>query len=248
MDYRIAIPTFKRSDTIAKKTIAYLQRTDVDLDLVDVFISDQNEYEEYKKKIDVNIIKGKIGCGGNRNFITRYYKENQKILFMDDDIKTLSRFVNKKKLAEINDLNSMIKENFKISLSRNNNLWGVYPVHNPFFMKTNISFGLKYIIGCFYGVVNNHKQHAFVDLEDKEDFERTLKYFLNDNGVTRFNYIAPSTVYYKEAGGMQETRTKERVKTSALILAKKYPKLCKVFISKKGYYELKFNNLKKKIK
>ena len=46
---------------------------------------------------------------------------------------------------------------------------------------------------------------------------------------------------------MQETRTKERVKSSALILAKKYPSLCKVFISKKGYYEIRFKNIKKKI-
>tara|TARA_R100000995_G_C3482968_1_gene125214 strand:- start:396 stop:1148 length:753 start_codon:yes stop_codon:yes gene_type:complete len=245
MDYRIAIPSYKRSKTINDKTIAYLKRTDINLDLVDVFISDENEYELYKNNIDVNIIKGAIGCGGNRNFITRYYKENQKILFMDDDIKTVSKYINKKKLLEIKDLDLMIKENFQISLSKNNNLWGIYPVHNAFFMKTKISFGLKYVIGCFYGVVNNHKKHAFVELEDKEDFERTIKYFLNDNGVTRFNYIAPSTVYYKEAGGMQETRTKERVKSSALILAKKYPKLCKVFISKKGYYEIRFKNIKK---
>ena len=218
MDYRIAIPSYKRSKTINEKTIAYLKRTDINLDLVDVFISDENEYDLYKNNVDVNIIKGKIGCGGN-----------------------------KKTLLEIKDLNLMIKENFEISLSKNNNLWGIYPVHNAFFMKTNISFGLKYVIGCFYGVVNNHKKHAFVELEDKEDFERTIKYFLNDKGVTRFNYIAPNTVYYKEAGGMQETRTKERVKSSALILAKKYPSLCKVFISKKGYYEIRFKNIKKKI-
>jgi len=245
MDYRIAIPSYKRSKTLKNKTLAYLKRTDVNLDIIDVFISDESEYDIYKNEIDVNIIKGKIGCGGNRNFITKYYKENQKILFMDDDIKQVSRYFDKKTLVEIKDFDLMVKENFEISLSKNNNLWGIYPVHNAFFMKQTIDFGLKYIIGCFYGVVNNHKNHAFVELEDKEDFERTLKYFIHDKGVTRFNYIAPSTMYYKEAGGMQETRTKERVKNSAYTLAQKYPSLCNVFISKKGYYEIKFKKLKR---
>ena len=247
MTYRIAIPSYKRSEAIRKKSLAYLSRTNINFDLIDVFVSDENEYDLYKD-LNVNVVKGALGCGANRNFITNYYPENQKILCMDDDIKTVSMYANKKTLIEIQDLDSVIKNCFDISMSNNNNLWGIYPVHNAFFMKENVTFDIRYIIGCFYGVVNNHKEHAFVDLEDKEDFERTIKYYLHDNGVTRFNYISPETAYYTEAGGMQETRTKERVKWSALELEKKYPYVCKTFISKKGYYELKLKDLRLKKK
>ena len=92
MDYRIAIPSYKRSKTINEKTIAYLKRTDINLDLVDIFISDENEYQLYKNNVDVNIIKGKIGCGGNRNFITKYYKENQKIMVHVETVSSYERF------------------------------------------------------------------------------------------------------------------------------------------------------------
>ena len=37
MDYRIAIPTIKRSETIRKKTLNYLLKTDIDLSKIDIF-------------------------------------------------------------------------------------------------------------------------------------------------------------------------------------------------------------------
>ena len=98
MDYRIAIPTYKRAKTIQEKTLAYLERAKVNKDIIDVFVSDKEEYELYKG-LDVNVLVGSIGCGGNRNYITNYYKENQKIVFMDDDLKTVSKYINKKKLS-----------------------------------------------------------------------------------------------------------------------------------------------------
>ena len=39
MDYRIAIPTIKRSETIRKKTINYLLKTDIDLSKIDIYLS-----------------------------------------------------------------------------------------------------------------------------------------------------------------------------------------------------------------
>ena len=41
---------------------------------------------------------------------------------------------------------------------------------------------------------------------------------------------------------MQETRTKQRVKESAEFLAIKYPYLCKLFVSKKGYHEVRLKD------
>ena len=37
MNFRIAIPTIARSKTIKKKTIGYLQRTNIDLSKIDLF-------------------------------------------------------------------------------------------------------------------------------------------------------------------------------------------------------------------
>ena len=55
MDYRIAIPTIKRSETIRKKTLNYLLKTDIDLSKIDIFFSDPSEIPLYKKNLsDIN--------------------------------------------------------------------------------------------------------------------------------------------------------------------------------------------------
>jgi len=51
MDYRIAIPTISRSKTIKEKTIGYLLRTDIDLSKIDIFFSNPDEIDDYKKQL-----------------------------------------------------------------------------------------------------------------------------------------------------------------------------------------------------
>ena len=60
--------------------------------------------------------------------------------------------------------------------------------------KKNILSNEKGIEGMLYG---------------KEDFEKSIQYYLADGGVTRFNYVAPKTKYYSEDGGIQ-TFTKRK--------------------------------------
>ena len=40
-------------------------------------------------------------------------------------------------------------------------------------------------------------------IHEGEDFERSIRYYIADGGVTRFNYVAPKTKYYSEKGGIQ---------------------------------------------
>ena len=51
MKFRIAIPTIARAETIKKKTINYLAKTDIDFSEVDLFLSDGNELEAYKDSL-----------------------------------------------------------------------------------------------------------------------------------------------------------------------------------------------------
>ena len=51
MKFRIAIPTIARAETIKKKTINYLAKTDIDFSEVDLFLSDGNELESYKESL-----------------------------------------------------------------------------------------------------------------------------------------------------------------------------------------------------
>ena len=109
-----------------------------------------------------------------------------------------------------------------------------------------ISENLTYVIGCFTGVINNRKAELRT-VDDKEDYERSIKYYMKDGGILRLNNICARTYYYKEPGGMQVDRTKKRIHDSAVYLAHKYPDLCTLNTKKKsGYTELNLrdrNNL-----
>ena len=56
-------------------------------------------------------------------------------------------------------------------------------------------------------------------IDEKEDVERTLKHYVQDGSVFRFNNVTIKTNYYKTKGGMQsenKDRQKEALKSAVL--------------------------------
>ena len=109
-----------------------------------------------------------------------------------------------------------------------------------------MTFDLRYIVGAVWGTVNTHDTKLSVTLDDKEDFERTLKFYIRDGRVVRMENYAPDTNYYGEAGGMQVERTEKRVTESAHILLKRYPNLCSLNTRKVGHTEIKLKDRRRK--
>ena len=256
MNFRIAIPTISRANTIVEKTLNYLKQTDIDFRKVDIFLSDRNELEDYKnslKDFDVNIfVSDTKHINTQRNFIVRHYKENELILGIDDDINTVEYKVNDKKTALLTNLVNFTEQAFELSLRYKFDMWGINPVINPYFMKNNVSFNLKYIVACFYGWRNTYQDKAFVSENPeygKEDFERSIKYYIADRGVTRFNYVAPKTKYYSEKGGIQNYRTIEYEENAVKWLLSTFPMFCKRNTkSKSKYSEVRLIDQRKKVK
>tara|TARA_R110000824_G_scaffold188578_1_gene369927 strand:+ start:1 stop:828 length:828 start_codon:yes stop_codon:yes gene_type:complete len=259
-EYVVAIPSYKRADTLNKRTLALLQDYKIDKDRIFIFVANQEEKEIYQNTIDNyynKIIIGEEGIKNIRNFMAEYFQEGQHILFIDDDIYRLEEcfnFIdttNKKhnKLQKLNNLHDFIELAFKTLIDNNLSNWGVYPVYNPYFMKTrtdNINdyttTKLVYNIGFFTGVINCAECEVRT-VDDKEDYERSIKYYLNDNGLLRFNHITAYTRCYKESGGMQVERTIKRIHDSAVYLSDVYPELCSLNTSKKsGYSEIRLND------
>ena len=243
MNFRIAIPSISRADTITKKTLNYLKQTDVDMAKVDIFLSNPNEEQAYRDNLQdypVNIIISNTKhVNTQRNFIVNYYKEDELILGIDDDIDMVAMKVDDKNTTQLNSLVDFVEQAFTISLDRKIDMWGVNPVINPYFMKNNVTFNLKYIVACFYGWRNNHEKKAYVSTNPeygKEDFERSIRYYIADGGVTRFNYVAPKTKYYSEKGGIQNYRTVEYEETAVQWLLKTFPMFCKRNTKSKGKY------------
>lgn len=243
---RIAIPTYKRYETLNNKTLNYLINVcKVDNNIIDVFVANEHEYSSYKKtdKFKVNYIIGEPTLKGQRNFIDFYYSENEQILQFDDDVQGVYKKLNNKKTEIFKDIISLSNLGFNECKKRNTKLWGICAVHNPFYMSNNVSYNLKYIEGAVFGQIITHDKSLSVSLEDKEDFERSIIYFNKYKCLVRFNGFAMETKFYTEAGGMQETRTENRVTQSALYLAKKWPQYCSINTKKKSKWtEIKLNN------
>ena len=243
MNFRVAIPSISRAETITKKTLNYLKQTDIDMSKVDIFLSNPNEEQAYRenlKNYPVNIIVSNTKhVNTQRNFIVDYYKEDELILGIDDDIDLVAMKVDDKNTIQLNSLTEFVENAFAISLDKKIDMWGVNPVINPYFMKNNVTFNLKYIVACFYGWRNNHDEKAYVSTNPeygKEDFERSIRYYIADGGVTRFNYVAPKTKYYSEKGGIQNYRTVEYEETAVKWLLETFPMYCKRNTKSKGKY------------
>ena len=248
-DYRIAIPSYRRAKTLRSKTLSLLTNSNIDPSRIDIFVGDEDDAALYKRTLPgtwyERIIVGVPGMGPIRNFINDHYPEGQQVLNVDDDIKSIVRRIDDKTLEPVEDLDGLIKTGFRLAEQSGLRLWGIYPVGNPYFMKRRARFDLTYIVGAFWGTTIGRGDECYVTLEDKEDYERTLRYYSVDGGVVRIEDVALVTNYYGEEGGMQHdgNRTPERIEASALMLVERFPDLCSLNTSKKsGHAEIRLKD------
>tara|TARA_B100001123_G_scaffold449148_1_gene613287 strand:+ start:1178 stop:2119 length:942 start_codon:yes stop_codon:yes gene_type:complete len=261
-DYVVAIPSYRRSETLRDKTLKVLQDYKIDPKKIYIFVANEDEKKIYTDALPVGsyhkMVVGKPGIKNIRNFMPNYFPEGQYIFYMDDDIYEIYENRNpdvnnydkkNNKLKKLPSLHHLIGQGFTLSEKTGLTNWGVYPVLNAYFMKptTNnindyVQTKLCYNIGFMTGVINNKKAEVRT-IDDKEDYERSIKYYLKDGGLLRFNNITAKTKCYKEPGGMQVERTKKRIHDSAVYLTKVYPELCSLNTSKKsGFTEIRLRD------
>ena len=245
MDYLVCVPSYKRAITCRDKTLALLHERNVPARRIIVYVADEAERALYAKTLDPalywKIRVGKPGMGAIRNFITDDHPVGEPLLMCDDDLDNIVLRVDDKTIIDCPDLDHLAREAFDLTKRVGLRLWGIYPVKNPMFMKPTVTGDLRYIEGAFWGVLNRHDM--YVTLDDKEDFERSIRRYMRDGGVLRFNFAAMITRFYTEPGGMQEVRTEVRVTESARYLAEKYPRLATLNTTKKsGHVELRLRD------
>lgn len=247
MDYVIAIPSYKRPETLKNKTLALLERNNIPKSKINIFVSDEEQHALYVAANPGYIfIIGVPGMGAIRNFITAYYPVGAWIVNIDDDISDF-KVLTDGKLVPVTDIHTVFNEGFLECLLHNCRLYGFYPVANGFFMKQKSRYDLRYVIGSVWGIINPGTILT-VTLDDKEDVQRSLIMYLLDGAILRYEHYAPVTAYYKEKGGMMEKRTIERIDQSAKAIVAAYPDLAKLKTTKKsGFTEVTLHD-KRKIK
>jgi hypothetical protein len=242
----IAVPSYKRAGICRDKTLAILRMLQVPPEKITIFVADGAEYAEYHNTLQPGtyreIVVGEPGMGAIRRYIQRHYEEGEAVLSIDDDIAGFYKKQDDKHYREMRaeEFHMMVRLGFWSCKQAECRLWGIYPVLNALFMKNRVRVGLTYIVGAFWGCINSHDPSLYVTLDDKEDFERTLKFFQKDGAVVRLEAYSLKTAYYTTRGGMQTTRTPERIDQSARELVNRYPALTKLNLKKKsGHTEVR---------
>jgi hypothetical protein len=230
-DYIVAIPSYKRAEVCRDKTLAMLRHHKIPASKIFVYVANNEELAEYEKVLDKTLfhklIVGKKGLVPQRQFIMSQWPEGKHIVFFDDDVAKIDLSLSS--MFKGKSLDAFFKSAFSECVKQHSYIWGVYPVFNPFFRKgrDEISTCLNYIVGAFYGIINRPNLSAIkltITKENgqKEDVERTLKYFVNDGIVLRYNRIGFITKYYGKSGGLGtfEDRLKPMLEASKKLLAK----------------------------
>jgi len=204
MDYKIAIPSYKRSDIIKDKVLKLLEKHSIDKSKIFIFV-EEDEIEKYKSVLpDYHIVKGEKGIGKQRERISNYFTTNEIIVSIDDDVEDVLEHS-----KSIINLDIFINDSINLMIDNRLTLCGVYPVNNYFFIKNTITTDLRFCIGQFKIFIN--KKHLEKrDYELLEDYENTMKHYIHSGGVLRYNYITLKANYKKGKGGLKEYRTVER--------------------------------------
>ena len=252
-DYVVCVPSYKRAETCNEKTLKMLKNNKISASKIYVYVANDEEYKEYSRVLDKKLynklVVGIKGLVPQRQFIMEQWKEGQHIVFFDDDVQSIDLSISK--LFKGKTLDYFFKYAFKECVANKSSIWGVYPVYNPFFREARdeTSTCLNYIVGAFYGIINRPKLKSIqlsITKENgqKEDVERTIKYFIEDGIVLRFNRVGFVTKYYGKSGGLGtfEDRLKPMLEASNKIKAA-YPDYGNISTKKTGMTEFKLKKI-----
>jgi hypothetical protein len=245
-DYVVAIPSFQRSEVIVKKTLETLRKGGVPDKCIHIFVANEAERAAYSNSLSNTSIKIVVGVKGiteQRKFIVKYFAEGTHIFSIDDDVEKFLRLSRDgQKLVDFKqgDLDKFIKKAFAAIEARNLFIWGVYPMRYAYFMKHNVTTDLRLILGTAYGFICRHDKDLVPTVGEKEDYENTIRHYLKDGGVMRYNDICLKTIYHSP-GGLGKL-TEERLHANAVAAAqlqKMYPDLMTTFKRPNGMTEVK---------
>ena len=248
-NYVVAIPTYNRSEIIAKKTLETLKKGNVPAKSIYIFVANDAEHDAYANAVPSTLFKQivvgsqSLGITNQRKFITRYFAEGTRVVSMDDDVEKFLRLSRDgQKLVEFKkgDLDRFIKKAFANAEAHNLFLWGIYPMRYAYYMKHNVTTDLRLILGTAYGFICRHDADLVPTVGEKEDYENTIRHYLKDGGVMRFNDICLKTIYHSP-GGLGKL-TEERLQTNKIAaehLQKQFPDLVSTFKRPNGMTEVR---------
>jgi len=229
---KIAIPSYGRPQQLVDKTLAFLNKHNINKQDIYIFVVDEEQgiYTDSIDDDDYNIIVGLHGIAAQRSYINSYFEEDELILSLDDDITDimfLDRCIGSVDgsgvLEPVEDFMFLLDSMVEMMNSSGLNLCGCYPVQNAYFMRDKITTQLRFCIGQFL-LYYNKKFILSSEAEGKEDYENTLLFYNRDGGVLRYSNVCVKSRAYSKGGlgGNKAVRLRKNIYASDY-LKRMYP-------------------------
>lgn len=226
VNYQVAIPSYRRLDVLEKKTLKTLSEGGVPKSRITIFLYDNHDFKDYSQKLKgYKIVKTGIEDLAKRlNYISEYYPEGEHIVICEDDVRGLQKLNKVNKLDDLKDIDKFFKEAFNKLILNECYLWGLSPSDNPYFMKHEETLDFKFIIGVLFGYINRKTKDLEVDISYRQDFQRSILYWIKDKKILRFNGVTFKTTYRAKGGlgKLAEGRVKKERDASEQLI-KLYP-------------------------
>ena len=242
MEWKIAIPSYKRPVALKEKTLKLLKSYNVPPTRIFIFVANDEEAVIYaRENPEYRIVVGVIGLPQQRNFIVDYFEMGECIISLDDDIEGIYQLISKKEqtMERLPNFVEFIDQVFSQLREKGLQLCGIYPCRNAFFMCDKITTDLRFCIGCMCLFIND-KIPLSECIIQKEDYERTLISYNKYGGVLRYNNICVKTKFYSVGGagnGIERNMTNEN---DTAMICSMYPTQLKMWRRKNGTAEVKF--------
>jgi hypothetical protein len=229
-DYTVVIPSYKRPEGCRDKTLAVLHEYRIPKEKIYVVVASKEQKDEYEAVLDPktyhSILIGVPGLPEVRNWIFNHFPKGTPLVSLDDDVSGFIEYDETTKRHErpLKSLKRIIDRGFSECKKADCRFWGVYPSANGFFMKPTVTTDLKFCVGPFWGCFNpGNEIQIEIGQGEKEDYQRTLEFFIKDKAVVRLNFVSPKTAVYKTPGGLQFGNRLEREHKTIKAMMKKYP-------------------------
>lgn len=231
VEYVVAVPSFQRPQTLARKTLRLLDRAGL-LGVTTVFVEpgEREAYAEVAVRWGVALGAGAPGMDGQLNAIRAAYPQGQPILQLDDDVDQLVVRRSSRAVAPLEDVAGFVGRAFDVMRRARCSLWGVSPTANPFYMRNAVRVGLYFCDGTVHGFLNDRSPDFATTVPVKTDYERCLLAYARDGAVCRFDGVAFESRIYREPGGLQASGTRSRAAEEAAVasLRRRWPALVRV--------------------
>lgn len=220
---RLVIPTYNRHQTISDMTLEYLHKIRYPKEKIILFVASEDQEKLYKSSVKEHlygqIVVGVPGLLHQRNYIIKWLNSGEIYISMDDDLKNI-------KVMEGQTIYQIIQNAIDHMNTGEVGLAGILPNSDARRFREECTEHLAHIVGTFFICKNDHNlplEIYNIIHEGKEDYYRTIQYFIVYGKVLRYRTAGVHTVYRNENGGIIKEGRRERDAAACEDLMKRYP-------------------------